>query len=50
MYQKEIRYLLAKLQEWDVAGEGKCSFNEIYQVRMEFYEVRSVFWYSDSML
>ena len=32
MYQKEIRYLLAKLQGWDVTGEGKCSFNEIYQV------------------
>ena len=32
MYQKEIRYLLAKLQDWDVAGEGRCSFDEIYQV------------------
>lgn len=32
MYQKEIRYLLAKLQEWDVTGEGKCAFEEIYQV------------------
>ena len=32
MYQKEVRYLLAKLQEWDVTGEGKCSFEEIYQV------------------
>jgi hypothetical protein len=32
MYQKEIRYLLAKLQEWDVTGEGKCGVDEIYQV------------------
>jgi hypothetical protein len=31
LYQKEVRYLLAKLQEWDVAGEGKVSFEEIYQ-------------------
>lgn len=32
MYQKEVRYLLSKLQEWDVAGEGKISFDELYQV------------------
>eukprot|EP00798_Chlamydomonas_sp_ICE-L_P022119 gene22119-29179_t len=31
LYQKEIRFLLAKLQEWDIAGEGKISFDELYQ-------------------
>ena len=31
MYQKEVRYLLAKLQEWDITGESKCSFEEVYQ-------------------
>ncbi|KAG2486785.1 hypothetical protein HYH03_014584 [Edaphochlamys debaryana] len=31
MYQKEVRYLLAKLQQWDVAGESKISFEELYQ-------------------
>lgn len=32
MYQKEVRYLLSKLQLWDVTGEGKLSFDEVYQV------------------
>ncbi|KAG2447989.1 hypothetical protein HYH02_007017 [Chlamydomonas schloesseri] len=31
MYQKEVRYLLAKLQQWDVQGESKVSFDELYQ-------------------
>jgi hypothetical protein len=30
----EVRYVLAKLQEWDVTGEGKTSLDEIYQVRV----------------
>lgn len=32
MYQKEVRYLLAKLQQWDVLGESRVSFDELYQV------------------
>ncbi|KAG1672779.1 hypothetical protein FOA52_002767 [Chlamydomonas sp. UWO 241] len=31
MYQKEVRFLLAKLQEFDTAGEGKVSLDELYQ-------------------
>eukprot|EP00198_Chlamydomonas_reinhardtii_P003427 XP_001692763.1 predicted protein [Chlamydomonas reinhardtii] len=31
MYQKEVRYLLAKLQQWDVLGESRVSFDELYQ-------------------
>ncbi len=33
--QKEVRYLLARLQEWDVTGEGKCSWPELLQVRCQ---------------
>lgn len=29
----QVRFLLGKLQEWDVTGEGRCSFEELYQVR-----------------
>lgn len=31
LYQKEVRYLLAKLQQWDVEGSGRVSFEELYQ-------------------
>lgn len=31
MYQKEVRYLLAKLQQWDVVGDSKVTFEELYQ-------------------
>ncbi|GLI67567.1 hypothetical protein VaNZ11_011794 [Volvox africanus] len=32
MYQKEVRYLLAKLQQWDVVGDSRVTFDELYQV------------------
>eukprot|EP00955_Chlamydomonas_euryale_P051703 354921-Chlamydomonas_euryale.AAC.22 len=31
MYQKEVRYLLAKLQEFDAGGEGRVTLDELYQ-------------------
>jgi hypothetical protein len=31
MYQKEVRYLLARLQGWDVVGDSRTTFDELYQ-------------------
>ncbi|EFJ46513.1 hypothetical protein VOLCADRAFT_118102 [Volvox carteri f. nagariensis] len=31
MYQKEVRYLLARLQQWDVVGDSRVTFDELYQ-------------------
>lgn len=39
LYQTEVRYLLARLQEFDVQGEGKCSFPELMQVGIGFFSV-----------
>jgi hypothetical protein len=30
--QREVRYLLIKVQEWDVTGAGKATLDDIYQV------------------
>ncbi|GIL57334.1 hypothetical protein Vafri_12599 [Volvox africanus] len=38
MYQKEVRYLLAKLQQWDVVGDSRVTFDELYQV-MELVQI-----------
>lgn len=32
LVQSEVRLLLARLQGWDVAGEGRASLDEVYQV------------------
>ncbi|GFR44254.1 hypothetical protein Agub_g5456 [Astrephomene gubernaculifera] len=31
MVPREVRYLLSKLQQWDVVGEGRLSCEELYQ-------------------
>ncbi|KXZ46909.1 hypothetical protein GPECTOR_39g403 [Gonium pectorale] len=41
MYQREVRYLLAKLQQWDVVGDSRITFDEIYQA-MELVRVYRV--------
>lgn len=33
--QREVRYLLMKVQEWDLAGEGKASLDDLYQVSLK---------------
>ncbi|GLC41809.1 hypothetical protein PLESTM_001241900 [Pleodorina starrii] len=38
MYQKEVRYLLAKLQQWDVVGDSRVTFEELYQA-MELVKI-----------
>jgi hypothetical protein len=30
---REVRYLLARLAEWDVRGGGRCTWHELLQVR-----------------
>ena len=32
--QREVRYLLTKVMEWDIDGDGLVSFKDIYQVRL----------------